>query len=127
MLGFPPNLEGSKANNRRLTTLVLLIAIVYTCMGLKGKYIKNKGQQKYISRLQELSRIQKRHSNLRTRFRRRTAKLQPSVWIGMYGTMWLVSWEFCQSWVEELMKYSSNKLPFFQKGLRAKSLIQSAL
>ncbi|MDJ0694016.1 hypothetical protein [Mastigocoleus sp. MO_188.B34] len=42
------NLEVSKAINRRLKNLVLLIAIAYTMSALKGKLIKHLGFQKYI-------------------------------------------------------------------------------
>jgi hypothetical protein len=28
-------------------------------------------------------------------------------------------WEFCQGWVEQLMQLERNKLPYFQRGLRA--------
>lgn len=33
-----------------------LIALAYTCAGLRGQFIKSKGQQKYVSRLKELKR-----------------------------------------------------------------------
>ena len=72
------NLEGSKASIERLTRLVLLIAIAYTCAGLSGRKIKHLGQQKYISRLQELGRLHKRHS---------------SFWVGLYGQLWIASME----------------------------------
>jgi len=57
------NLEDSKASVERLTNLVLLMAIAYTCAGLQGQVIKSKGQQRYIGRLKELKRLQRRHSN----------------------------------------------------------------
>jgi len=57
------NLEESKASVERLTNLVLLIAIAYTCAGLQGQIIKSKGQQRYVSRLKELNRMTRRHSN----------------------------------------------------------------
>ena len=57
------NLEGTKANNHRLTNIILLIAIAYTISALKGKFIKNLGFQKYVSRLNEAKRQSKRHSN----------------------------------------------------------------
>ncbi len=49
--------EGSKASNQRLSSLVLLIAIAYTCATLRGQIIKQTGQQKYISRLTEMGRL----------------------------------------------------------------------
>jgi hypothetical protein len=103
------NLEGSKATVERLTRLVLLIAIAYTCACLKGDKTRRSGQQKYVCRLQELKRTQKRHSNF---------------WIGLYGQMWIIGWEFCQGYVAQLMQLSRNKLPYFQRGLRAMAEIQ---
>ena len=66
------------------------------------------GIQKYIGRLTESKRSERRHS---------------SFWIGLYGQSWVVGMEFCQNVVNELMAIRHNKLPFFQKGLRAMSLV----
>jgi hypothetical protein len=105
------NLEDSKASVERLTSLVLLIALAYTCAGLRGQAIKSCGQQKYIGRLKELKRLQQRHSNF---------------WIGLYGQMWIAALESCNDWVRNLMRIRPNKRTFFQKGLRAMTLIQAA-
>lgn len=105
------NLEGSNASVERLTNLVLLIAIAYTCAGLQGQAIKSSGQQKYIGRLKELKRLQQRHSNF---------------WIGLYGQMWIAALESCSDWVRNLMIIRPNKRTFFQKGLRAMTVIQAA-
>ncbi len=104
------NLEGSKASIERLTRLVLLIAIAYTCACLKGDKARRSGQQKYVCRLQELKRTPRRHSNF---------------WIGLYGQMWIIGWEFCRDWIEQLMQLSRNKLPYFQRGFRAMEEIQA--
>lgn len=105
------NLEGSKASVERLTNLILLIAIAYTCAGLHGKTIKLAGQQKYVSRLTELGRSFKRHS---------------SFWLGSYGQLWVAGMEFLSNLVTELMRAKRNKLPFFQRGLKAMALIHPA-
>jgi len=105
------NLEDSKASVERLTSLVLLIAIAYTCAGLRGKFIKSSGQQKYVSRLKELKRMTRRHSNF---------------WVGLYGQMWIAALESCSDWVRDLMMIRPNKQTFFQRGLRAMALIQAA-
>jgi hypothetical protein len=104
------NLENSKASVERLTNLVLLIALAYTCAGLQGQSIKSKGQQKYIGRLKELKRLQRRHSNF---------------WVGLYGQMWIAALELCSDWVRNLMMIRPNKRRFFQRGLRAMALIQA--
>ncbi len=104
------NLEDSNASVERLTSLVLLIALAYTCAGLRGQTIKASGQQKYIGRLQELKRMTRRHSNF---------------WVGLYGQMWIAALESCSDWVRNLMMIRPNKRRFFQKGLRAMALIQA--
>jgi hypothetical protein len=38
--------------------------------------------------------------------------------------MWIIGWEFCQGWGEQLMQLSRNKLPYFQRGFRAMAQIQ---
>jgi hypothetical protein len=105
------NLEESKASVERLTNLVLLIAIAYTCAGLQGQIIKSKGQQRYVSRLKELNRMTRRHSNF---------------WVGLYGQMWIAALEYCSDWVRNLMMIRPNKRAFFHRGLRAMALIQEA-
>jgi hypothetical protein len=102
------NLEKSHANNQRLKNLILLIALAYTCAVLQGQKIKHMGIQKYVGRLTESKRSQRRHS---------------SFWIGLYGQSWVVGMEFCQETIAELMRIRRNKLPFFQRGLRTMSLI----
>jgi hypothetical protein len=104
------NLEKSHACEQRLTTLILLIAFAYICAIFKGRKLKHLGIQKYIGRLTELRRRVRRHS---------------SFWIGLYGQCWVVGMEFCWEIVEHLMRIRRNKLPFFQRGMKAMSLILS--
>ena len=104
------NLEQTKANAHRLTNLILLIAIAYTMSALKGKLIKNLGFQKYISRLEEAKRRSRRHSNF---------------WIGIYGDLWIIAWEFLGDIVQDFIKINRHKLPSYQKGLRAISILKN--
>lgn len=104
------NLEGSHASESRLMSLILIIAIAYSCALLQGRKIKNIGLQKYIGRLTELGRIQRRHS---------------SFWVGLYGYMWVAGMEFLSDLVTNFWRLTPNKLPNFQRGLRAMVLIQS--
>jgi hypothetical protein len=105
------NLEKSHANNQRLNSLILLIAIAYCCAILQGQKIQTMGIQQYVGRLTECRRTIRRHSNF---------------WIGLYGQCWVVGMEFCQDIITELMRVRRNKLPFFQRGMRAMSLILSS-
>src|SRR6476469_10365914 len=69
------NLEKSHACDDRLKTLILLIALAYSCAILQGRKLKLMGIQKYIGRLTERLRSQPRHS---------------SFWVGLYGQCWVV-------------------------------------
>lgn len=104
------NLEGTNANNHRLTNLILLIAIAYTMSALKGQLIKNNGIQKYISRLDETKRSSRRHSNF---------------WLGLYGNLWIIAWEFLTNVIQDIMNINRHKLPLYQKGLRAMSMLKN--
>jgi hypothetical protein len=97
------NLEGSKANVLRLTNLILLIAIAYTSASLNGKSFKNKGHQKYITRLREAQRKYRRHSDFR---------------VGLYGQNWVIAWDFCFLLVEKLMMINRHKINYYQQGLK---------
>ncbi len=68
------------------------------------------GIQKYVGRLTECGRSIRRHS---------------SFWIGLYGQSWVIGMEFVSEIVIELMRIRLHKLPFFQRGMRAMSLIIS--
>ncbi len=104
------NLEGSQANNQRLTNLILLIAIAYTASCLVGLNIRNTGAQEYINRLKIEGKNRPRHSYF---------------WTGLYGTTWVLSMDLCWEWVEKLMRTAINKLPFYLQGLKAMKRIQS--
>ncbi len=106
------NLEGAKASIERLTRLVLLIAIAYTHSTLKGQLIRVKNQVKYIGRMRKIKQKATKNSDF---------------WIGLYGSSWLLSHHFMRYWVEELIRINSNKLPFYQRGQRAMSIIQQAV
>lgn len=106
------NLEGTNVTGERLVVLVLLIAIAYTTATIQGKRIKQMGIQKYISRVKETGRIERRHS---------------SFYIGLYGQTWVNFMDECADTVAELMRLARNKWKYYQKGLRAMELIMSAL
>ena len=102
------NLEGSKANIIRLTNLILLIALAYTSACFQGKYFKNQGHQKYITRLTEAQRKYRRHSDFR---------------VGLYGQNWIIAWDFCGDLVEKLMIINRHKINYYQQGLKVLSAI----
>jgi len=51
------------ACKRRLSTIVLLIALAYTCAIIQGIDIRMSKVERYICRPKEQARIQRRHSN----------------------------------------------------------------
>lgn len=106
------NLEGTNVTDERLFVLVLLIAIAYTTATMQGKKIKQMGIQKYIGRVKETGRTQRRHS---------------SFYIGLSGHTWVNFLDGCADTVTELMKLTRNKWKYYRKGLRAMELILSEL
>lgn len=105
-------LESTYTKKERLIAVILLIAIAYTCAVLVGRQYRNMGLQKYVGRLKELQRLPRRHS---------------AFWVGLYGCLWVGAMEFWADLAELLMGLKPGKRLYFHKGLRAMTLIQSAL
>lgn len=105
------NLEQCQGKEQRLLSLILLIAIAYTCAVRKGQMIGFKGVTEYVCRLKENERKDRRHS---------------SFWVGLYGSLWVEAFQICHEWVERLMILTPNKLSFYQQGIRARTLILSS-
>src|SRR6476469_860028 len=106
------NLEGTQASPEKLISLIILIALAMTSAWLKGKRTQLQAQAKYVCRSTEAGRTRRRHSKF---------------WIGLYGENWLFAFDWCREWVESMMSLSSNKQPFYQRGLRAIKLIGQPL
>lgn len=106
------NLEETNVTGERFISLVLLIAIAYSSATIQGQQIKRKGIQKYVSRIKEYGRTERRHS---------------SFYIGLYGQTWVNFKEICMDMVMELMRLNRNKRKNYQQGLRAMRLIESVL
>ena len=83
------NLEETNVTAERFISLVLLIAIAYSAATIQGQQIKRKGIQKYIARIKEYGRTERRHS---------------SFYIGLYGQTWVNFKEICMDLVTELMR-----------------------
>ena len=104
--------EVTGVSGERLIAMILLIAIAYTSATMHGHTIKRMGMQKYVGRVKEYGRIQRRHS---------------SFYIGLYGQTWVNFLDGCAHIVADLMKLNRNKRKYYQKGLRVMELILSAL
>lgn len=106
------NLESTHANGQQLMALILIIAIAYSWAILAGRKTRRIGLQKYVGRLQVLKQIHCCNS---------------AFWIGM---QWLFMGGAMEEWAflaTQLIQLKPNKLPYFQKALRAMTLIQSIL
>jgi hypothetical protein len=87
-----------------------LISIAYTSATIQGQQIKRKGIQKYVSRVKEYGRTERRHS---------------SFYVGLYAQTWVNFKDICIELVGELMRLNRNKWKYYQQGLRAMKLIES--
>ncbi len=105
-------LEGTQVTGERLISLVLLISLAYCWSTLSGQSLKQKGVAKYVSRPTSPRRSYRQHS---------------SFYIGLHGQNWLDSLTFFHDEMHQLMSFSPHKQSYYLKGLRAASLIQSAL
>ena len=56
------NLESTGVNNQRLIAVIILITLAYTSSIMSGEKIKKKGVVKYVCRVKEKGRTQRRHS-----------------------------------------------------------------
>jgi len=106
------NLERTNVSGQRLKAIILLITLAYTSATFGGETIKRMGMQKYVGRVREVTRTVRRHS---------------SFYIGLYGQTWVHFQKGCEDAVVQLMKIARNKWSDFQQGLRARTLILSAL
>lgn len=104
------NLEDTNVEGNRFISLVLLITLAYTCATIQGQEIKRKGIQKYVARIKEYGRLERRHS---------------SFYIGLYGQTWVNFKDSCVELIAELMKINRNKWKYYQQGLRAMELIEA--
>lgn len=105
------HLEATNVSGERLISLILILAFAYSMATFKGQKIKQIGRQKYVGRVKEKRRIQRRHS---------------SFYIGLYGQTWVSFIHNCWEVVRELMRLNCNKLEYYFRGIRAMELILNA-
>lgn len=105
-------LEKTRVEGRRFMTLVLLIAIAYTCATTQGQQLKQKALQKYIARPETQGLNQKRHSAFH---------------VGLTAYRWVPFWQRCQQQVQALMRLDRNKIEYHLRGLRAMEAVLDTL
>jgi len=106
------NLESTKVENERLISLIILIILAYSYSTFIGEEIKRKGISEYLVRPTEKGRRYKRYSDFS---------------IGLNAIKWLSEICFFQEQLEELTSLFPQKHSYYPQGMRAISLIQSAL
>ncbi len=106
------NLESTKVNNERLISLIILITLSYSYSTFIGEEIKRKGISEYLVRPTEKGRRYKRYSDFS---------------IGFNAIKWLSEICFFQEQLDELTSLFPQKQSYYRQGMRAISLIQSAL
>jgi Transposase DDE domain len=106
------NMENCHVSDQRFIALVGLIAIAYTIATSRGEKIRAKKVQHYVARPSAKNRRTQQHSQF---------------WIGLYGSLWIESFNHWADWAVQLMNLKPQKRSFYLRGLRAMKLIQSAL
>jgi len=106
------NLEETRVTGDRLIGLLVLMTLAYSMTTIEGKTLKKMGIQKYIGRVKEKGRLERRHS---------------SFYIGLYSHAWINFYGDFQDCIVSLMELSPNKWPYYRKGIRAMELAMSAL
>jgi len=107
------NLECTNVEGDRLVLLILLIAIAYTATTIVGREVSAKRVEKYVGRVAEKDREERRHSYF---------------YIGLYAQSWVshLSNPIVEI-VNELLSLSPHKRDNYRRGKRAMNLILSAL
>lgn len=106
------NLESTKVENERLISLIILITLAYSYSTFIGEEIKRKGISEYVVRPTEKGRRYKRYSDFS---------------IGLNAIKWLSEICFFHDQLDELSSLFPQKQSYYRQGMRAISLIQSAL
>jgi hypothetical protein len=101
--------EGTGLTADRLIKMILLMTISYSCDLIEGTIVKKKHLQKYVSRAKEPQRTYRRRSTFGS---------------GNDSQQWRNYLEKYTEPVEELMKLTRNKRHFYQRGLRAATLLR---
>ena len=106
------HLEDTRVTGDRLIGLLVILTLAYSITTTEGKTLKKMGLQKYIGRVEEKGRSERRHS---------------SFYIGLYSRAWVNFKGDFQDCIVSLIELSPNKWPNYRKGIRAMELAISAL
>lgn len=106
------HLEGTGLKGNRLIALLLVLTLAYGAATFVGQKLRQRGVAHYIARPSQSQRSRPRHSHFYT---------------GLYAYGWVNFADTCADLVDALLQLSPGKRPFYQRGLRAMSLIRSTL
>ena len=105
-------LEQTRVQGKRFMTMVLLIAIAYTCATTQGQRLKQKALQRYIARPETKGRSHKRHSAFH---------------VALTAYRWAPCWQCCQPQIQALLRLDRNKLEYHLRGLKALEAVLATL
>ena len=104
------NLEGTGLRGNRLNSMILVMSLAYLKSTLQGDEINRHQGQKYVGRPKEARRIYRRRSTFG---------------VGLDGENWVKNLEQYHQWAAELTSKSPHKRRFYQRGIRAQTIIRS--
>ena len=106
------SLENTRVDGKRFMTMLLLIAIAYTCVTSQGQQLKRRALQQYIARPETTGRKHKRHSAFH---------------VGLAAYRWVPFWSRCQHQIQALLRLDRNKIRYHLRGLKAINAVISSL
>jgi hypothetical protein len=106
------NLEHTGLRGERLNAMILIMSLAYFQSIIRGIEINGQQRQNYICRPKESGRIYRRRSTFG---------------VGLDGEKWVKNLEHHHQDVVELTNFSPQKRQFYQRGIRAQTIICSIL
>jgi hypothetical protein len=126
---FRPNLEKYLSQTQLLTLQILIwllqvhkdvkIERLAGCLPLPILYESRRKHLKRFLVLKKLSVVL-----IRLNEAKRSGIRHSNFWVGLYGYNWIITWEFCYSLVDLIMKINSHKNPYYRQGMKAMDLIK---
>ncbi|WP_242032073.1 hypothetical protein [Microcoleus sp. FACHB-672] len=95
-----------------MNAMILVMSLAYLHSTMSGGQINRHQGQKYVCRPKESGRISRRRSTFG---------------VGLDGEIWVKNLEEYHQWATELTSKSSHKRHFYQRGIRAETIICSIL
>jgi len=104
------NLEGTGLRGNRLNSMILVMSLAYLKSTVQGDEINRHQEKKYVCRPKEAGRIYRKRSTFG---------------VGLDGENWVKNLEQYHQVTAELTSKSPHKRRFYQRGIRAQTIIRS--